>query len=209
MTSDGPRFRRPASLSAAQAESIPGASDPGLTTEVAHRSATALLNGVFGTSDPEVVDRVVHLVENEGLEDLAALWSGSPADTLPGALWRLYTLHAWVTRDTAEVIRRYEAGLTTIPGRQVIAGIAEPPTVEQVRSTMDDILRGAFTGDLALALHRAAAIAALAAHGGAVMADHEIGHEAQDDATARADRLLHTAEGLTLAARAAERGELN
>ena len=209
MNSENGRFRRPAHLSDARAEEIPGAPDPAANTEVAHRSATALLHGVYGSAEPEVVERVVHVATTEGLEDLAALWSGSPADTLPGALWRLYVLHTWVQRDTAEVVRRYEAGLSTAEGRRVIAGIAEPPTVEQVRATLDEILRGAFTGDLAIALHRAAAIAGVTAHGSAVNADQELGSEAQHDATVRADRLLRTSEDLEVAARAAERAELN
>lgn len=209
MNTDGQRFRRPAPLFASRAEEIPGAPDPSASTDAAHQSARALLHQVYGTSDPAVVERVVRLAADEGLEDLAALWSGSPADTLPGALWRLYALHTWVQRDTEDVVRRYEAGLTTVPGHKVVAGIAEPPTVEQVRATLDEILRGAFTGDLAIALHRSAAIAAVTAHGSALLADEESTGEQQHEATVMADRLLKTAEDLTLAARAAERAELS
>lgn len=208
MNADGSRFRRPAQLFAARAEEIPGAPDPAASTEAAHSSAAALLHGVYRSAEPEVVERVVRLATEEGLEDLAALWSGSPADTLPGALWRLYVLHAWVQQNTPEVVRRYEAGLATAQGRQVIAGIAEPPTVAQVRATLDEILRGAFTGDLAIALHRAAAVAAVAAHGSAVAADQELGTDAQHEATVRADRLLRTSEDLETAAREAERARL-
>ena len=86
---DAPRFRRPASMYPSVAESIPGEPDPSTSTDLAHDSARALLDGVFHSSDPEVVQRVVSLAADDGLTDLAALWSASPATTLPGALWRM------------------------------------------------------------------------------------------------------------------------
>lgn len=204
-SSSGPRFRRPASLFPATAEAIPGAPDPATATDLAHDSASALLDGVFHSADPEVVRRVLALVEDEGLGDLAALWSASPATTLPGALWRLYVLHTWVQRSGDEVVRRYRDGARTVPGLRYLAGFAEPPDVDQVRRTMDDILRGAFTGDLALALIRAGAVATLIAHGTAHLADDD----PDSDLTAQAERLLRTGEDLTAAGRRAEAGRLD
>ena len=163
--SSAPRFRRPASMYPSVAESIPGEPDPSTSTDLAHDSARALLDGVFHSSDPEVVQRVVSLAADDGLTDLAALWSASPATTLPGALWRMYVLHTWVRRSGDEVARRYRAGSRTVPGLRYLTGFAEPPEVTQVQETMDDILRGAFTGDLGLALRRAGAVATLLAHG--------------------------------------------
>lgn len=207
-SASGPRFRRPASLFPARAEQIEGAPDPALSMELAHDSARALLDGVYRSSDPEVVQRVLSLVEREGLADLAALWSGVPARTLPGALWRLYVLHAWVRTGGEEVVRRYREGARTVPGLRYLAGFAEPPELAQVRATMDDILRGAFTGDLALALARAGAVAVLCAHGTAHLADDAADPEEQSALTSQAGRLLDTGEDLAAAARAADRGEL-
>ena len=203
--SSAPRFRRPASMYPSVAESIPGEPDPSTSTDLAHDSARALLDGVFHSSDPEVVQRVVSLAADDGLTDLAALWSASPATTLPGALWRMYVLHTWVRRSGDEVARRYRAGSRTVPGLRYLTGFAEPPEVTQVQETMDDILRGAFTGDLGLALRRAGAVATLLAHGTAHLADEDPGEER----TRQAERLLRTGEELTEAGRHAEEGRLD
>ena len=203
--SSAPRFRRPASLYPSVAESIPGDPDPSTSTDLAHDSARALLDGVFHSSDPEVVQRVVSLAADDGLTDLATLWSASPATTLPGALWRMYVLHTWVRRSGDEVARRYRAGSRTVPGLRYLTGFAEPPEVSQVQETMDDILRGAFTGDLGLALRRAGAVATLLAHGTAHMADED----PDDERTRQAERLLRTGEDLIAAGRHADAERLD
>ncbi len=209
MSDSAPRFRRPASLFPARAEAIEGEPDPATRTDLAHHSARALLDGVFHSSDPEVVQRVVALAQEEGLTDLAALWSGSPADTLPGALWRLYVLHTWGQMQGEDVVRRYREGARTVPGLRYLAGFAEPPNVQQVRVALDDILRGAFTGDLAIALARAGAVAVLCAHGTAHLADGEHDPERQRELTLQAGRLLSTGEELGAAARLAAQGALD
>lgn len=203
------RFRRPASLSLADQDLLSGDPDPATSTDLAHRSAAALLHGVRGSADPEVVRRVVGLAQTDGLEDLAALWSGSAPTTLPGALWRLYVVHTWAQRDPEDLVRRYREGSRTVPGLRYLAGLAEPPDVPAVRGTLDAILRGAFTGDLGVALGRAAAVMMLIAYGTAHLADAEHDPAAQRELTAQAGRLLATGEELAAAARAEERGELS
>ncbi|MGY5764131.1 hypothetical protein ACXET9_02880 [Brachybacterium sp. DNPG3] len=207
--SSAPRFRRPASLYPSTADAIPGAPDPSTATDLAHDSARALLDGVFHSSDPEVVERVVALAADDGLGDLSALWSSSPASTLPGALWRLYVLHTWVQRSGEDVVRRYRAGSRTVPGLRYLSGFAEPPEVEPVRRAMDDILRGAFTGDLALALIRAGAVATIVAHGTVHMADDDPASDPDNAMTRQADRLLRTGEELVAAGRRVEAGTLD
>ncbi|MGO1925265.1 MAG: hypothetical protein ACTH1T_06465, partial [Brachybacterium tyrofermentans] len=76
---------------------------------------------------------------------------------------------------------------------------------QQVQRTMDDILRGAFTGDLALALTRAGAVATIVAHGTAQLADEDPGPQR----TRQAERLLSTGEELAMAGRHAEAGRLD
>ncbi len=203
--SSASRFRRPAPLYDSVAESIPGEPDPATSSDLAHDSARALLDGVFHSSDPEVVERVVTLAARDGLTDLAALWSGAPATSLPGALWRLYVLHTWSASSGDDVVRRYRAGSRTVPGLRYLSGFAEPPDVQQVQRTMDEILRGAFTGDLGMALRRAGAVATIVAHGTAQLADED----ADDERTRQAERLLSTGEELTAAGRHAEAGLLD
>ncbi|MDO5662225.1 MAG: hypothetical protein Q4G40_05990 [Brachybacterium sp.] len=196
-----PRFRRPASLTPHQQDQIPGEPDPQATADLAHRSADALLAGVRADTDPGIVDRVVRLARTDGLEDLAELWSGAPAVSLPGALWRLYVLHSWAHRDAHDVVRRYREGSRTVPGLRYLAGLSEPPDVDGVRRSVDEILRGVFTGDLAVALGRAAAVMMLCAYGTAHL-------DSEEGLTAQAGRLLSTGEELAAAARAEEAGAL-
>jgi hypothetical protein len=70
---------------------------------------------------------------------------------------------------------------------------------------MDDILRGAFTGDLGLALRRAGAVATLLAHGTAHLADEDT----DDERTRQAERLLRTGEDLIAAGRHADADRLD
>lgn len=202
-------FRRPACLSLAAQDLLPGDPDPALATDLAHRSAEALLSGVRSDPDPAVVDRVLALARTEGLDDLAALWSSAPAGTLPGALWRLHVLHTWAHRDGDQVARRYADGARTVPGLRYLAGLAEPPDIDAVRASLDEILRGAFTGDLAVALGRAAAVLMLVAYGTAHAADDAHDAGAQRELTAQASRLLATGEELAEAARLEALGQLS
>ena len=192
--------------------------DPALKNQAAHESAAALLRETRENARPEVVERVLRLVEREGLEDLAALWSGAEPASLPGALWRLYVLHTWVQRDTDEVRRLFELGQSTAPGLAYLVGFSDPPTIDSMRVTLDAILSGAFTGDLSVALSRAAAVAMLAAYGSAHAADSPTSRTelarslatpaTPEELTTRADRLLKTGEALNEAARSAAAGTL-
>lgn len=202
-------FRRPASLSPAAQDNLPGDPDPGFSQDHAHRSANALLSGVRGTQDPAVVDRVLSIARTDGLDDLASLWAGAPAATLPGALWRLYVVHTWARRDPDDVVRRYRDGSRTVPGLRYLAGLSEPPDVDSVRTTVDAILRGAFTGDLAVALGRAGALMMLVAYGTAHLADSEPDPARQRELTEQGGRLLATGEELAHAARREAAGTLS
>ena len=57
------------------------------------------MRGARETDDAEVADRVLHLADTEGIETIAEVWSGSPADSLAGCLWRLFLLRSWVYAD--------------------------------------------------------------------------------------------------------------
>lgn len=196
------RPRRPAMLDPAQAEELPGGYDPALRNEAAHTTAAALVHQGRANTDPEVVARLVSLVEREGLDVVAALWSDSQADSLPGALWRLYVLREWVRRDPATVADRYRLGVAAAPVHDVVAGVAETPGPADVLAVADAVLSGVYTGDLDVALERAAAFSRVLATGAAFDADHldDVDPSAAQRLTRGAASLVRTAEELEHAA---------
>src|SRR5699024_4339789 len=109
--------------------------------------------------------------EAEGLDTVAGLWSDSPANTLPGALWRLYVLRDWVRRDPRTVADRYRTGVERAEVHDVVAGVAALQGPEEVSALVDAVLSGVFAGDLAVALERAAAFCRVLATGAALDAD--------------------------------------
>jgi hypothetical protein len=207
MTNDRPR--RPALLGPSALSSTPGGTDPAERTRAAHTTAWVLVEGARSADDQRVADRVLHLADEHGLELLAELWSDSPADSLPGALWRLYALRSWVHADPAAASRQFAEGRRRAPVLEVLAGVADPPGPEQVRQMLDAVLTGVSQGDFAVTLERAAAFARIVAAGRAEMSADMAGEappvtHAMDDEhalVASAGRLLRTAEQLEAAAR--------
>ena len=193
-----PRPRRPVLVDPA-GDWHAGGVDPALRAQVAHATAAALVSGGRASSDPAVLARLLALVETEGLDVVAALWADSPADTLPGALWRLYVLREWVRRDPAVIADRYRQGVEAVPVEGVVAGVASPPGPVDVREAVDAVLSGVYTGDLATALDRAAAFCRVLATGAALDADHLdlVDPRGADRQTRGASSLLRTADELT------------
>lgn len=150
---------------------ILGGEDPARVSEAADRAANLLVRGARGSDDPAIAERVLHLAETEGIETIAELWAGSPADTLAGCLWRLFVLRSWVYADAAAVAREYDAGRRTAHVAQVVAGVADPPGPEELRTMVDEVLRGITGSDFADVLFRAAAFARVVATGRAVLDD--------------------------------------
>ncbi|PUA82397.1 hypothetical protein [Nocardioides currus] len=162
--SDAPRHHRPRVPGAAFFEELTGGADPAEVREAGDLAATILVRGARGTTDEAMTERVLHLADTEGLETLAEVWSGAPADTLAGCLWRLYVLRAWVHRSPAQAAREYDAGLAGAPVARVVAGVADPPGPDEVKTMIDAVLRG-IVGDFAVTLLRAAAFARVVATG--------------------------------------------
>lgn len=173
------------------AEALPGDADPALRGEVAHVTARAMVDRARSSEDPEVVARLVRLVETEGLDTVAGLWADAAPATLPGALWRLYVLREWVRRDQQTVLLRYRLGVDAAPVDEAVAGVPRPPEPEDLRMLVDAVLSGVFTGDLGVALERAGAFCRILATGAAFDAD------ARETADPRgASRLTHGASAL-------------
>lgn len=206
------RFRRPAMLSPAAADEIVGDIEPAVRSEAAHTTATAIVHGGRAASDDaELVERLVHLVDTEGLDTVAALWADSPADTLPGALWRLYLLREWTRRDPRTIAERYRLGLVRAEVAGAIAGVADTPGPEEIRTVADAVLSGVFQGELDVALERAGAFCRVLATGSAVDADAIASSD--DDVATRVTRsagaLLDTAGQLEDAATLWRAGRLD
>lgn len=206
------RFRRPAMLSPEHAEAIVGDVNPALRSEVAHTSASAIVHGGRAASDDAaLVERLVHLVDTEGIDTVAALWADSPPDTLPGALWRLYLLREWTRRDPRTIAERYRLGVARAEVAGAVAGVADTPGPEEIRTVSDAVLSGVFRGDLDVALERAGAFCRVLATGSALDADAIA--SSSDDAATRVTRnasaLLSTAAELEQAAALWRAGRLD
>jgi hypothetical protein len=185
------RPRRPAMLDPRAADELPGDVDPALRAEVAHTTANAIVHRARASEDPEVVERLVRLVEAEGLDMVAGLWADSPSNTLPGALWRLYMLREWVRRDPHTISERYRMGVARAEVHDVVAGVASPPGPSEVSEVVDAVLSGVFAADLAVALERGAAFCRVLATGAALDADF-----VEDRDTELAGRMTRGASGL-------------
>ena len=207
-STDRHRPRRPTLLGPAAVDSFVGGPDPALRVEAAHATAEALVR--HGRSGDETVTaRLVALTDEHGIDEVAVLWADRPADTLPGALWRLYALRDGIRRDPVDLARGYEAGRWRAPVHEVVAGVAEPPGAQEVVALADAVLAGAFTGDFAVALERAAAFCRVVSTGWAVLADDDADTLRAQARTRRAADLLRTGQQLELAAARWREGRLN
>ena len=187
--------RRPSLQESAALEALADRTDPVERLHLAHETAAALLRIGHAATDPAVTQRLVALSEEIGLAAIADLWAAQPARSLPGALWRLYVVREWVVADAEGVAREYTAGVPLAEAPHVVAGI-DWPKPEEVRRTADEILRGAFTGDFAMALDRAAAFCRVVSAGRADLGEPD------------AEKLVALADDLTDEARLWRRGEL-
>jgi len=198
------KFDRPILQPTGDFDWIIGSDEPGAAHRLAQETSWALLDRVRRVADPEVVERVVGLASGSELADIAELWARESTHSLAGVLWRLYLLRRVVASDpagAADLFRRGSAAASTID--PVVAGAAEPVTPDSIAGLCDTILRGAFTGDLAGALDRAASYCRIMALGAADLADardvHDDEHAAQ--LTTRALRYSKIAEELHAGAR--------
>jgi hypothetical protein len=196
---DPARYRRPAMPGGARFESLPGGDDPATRLETGARIARLLVSGCRDNSDAAVIERVVCLADEHGLDLIADLWQEAPAETLAGALWRLYVLRAGVHADPVQAAREFDAGRSHAPVAEVVAGVVEPPGPREVVHLADTVLRGVVTGDLPVTLERAAAFARVVAIGRV-----ELGGDARSAA-----RLVTTAGQLECTARLERAGALS
>jgi len=170
---DSPRdFHKPVRRPAELFDRLFAADDPAEVSRVAHSTAQALLSRVREDPSADVVQRLVSFTDENGIDDIAELWSRSPARTLPGALWRLYLLQLMIHDDPQTAALLYERGRAEIASADpVVAGAPTPASPDELVALIDAILRGVFDGDFAVALDRAAAFCRVQASGATHLAD--------------------------------------
>ena len=197
-------FPRPVRVPGVLFEYLPGGEDPAVLSRIAHESAQALLSRVRTERDPEILERLLSYVQTHGIDAIAELWSGSLPDSLPGALWRIYLLHAIIRKDPDGVSGLYRLGVEQLRGiEEAVAGAAAPTGPDEIVQLADRILRGVFEGDFAIALERAAAFSRIAAAGAAHLADQADvrSPEESKEFTTTALRFSQYSEHLVAAAR--------
>ena len=172
-------------------EAIEAGADPAAVAEAADRAAAIIVRGARDADQEVVGERLLHLAETEGIETIAEVWSGAPADSLAGCLWRLYLLRQWVYADPVGVAHQFEAGRAHAPVAGAVAGVADPPGPNELKTMIDHVLRGIAVSDFADVLFRAAAFAHVVATGRAVL----------DGPAAEASRMRTLADQLESAAR--------
>ncbi|HXD62913.1 MAG TPA: DNA-directed RNA polymerase subunit beta [Lacisediminihabitans sp.] len=206
------QFHKPTQFSGAKFESLEGGEDPAHTSRVAHDTAQALLGRVQDSRDPGVVDRLVTFADEHGIDAIAELWAQSSPRSLPGALWRIYLLRTLIRQDPDTISFLFQRGsdaATTID--PVVAGATVPTGPDEIMALADQILRGLFEGDFAVALERAAAFCRLLSAGNTSLADdvESTFPERATDLTTRALRLSQTAAEFTACARLWRSGSLD
>ena len=172
-TGGAKRPRRPAMLDPAQAEELPGGYDPALRNEAAHTTAAALVHQGRANTDPEVVARLVSLVERGGprrrRRPVVRQPGGQPARRALAAV-RAARVGPAGPRDGRRPVpprrrRRPGARRRRRRGRRARARRTSC-------AVADAVLSGVYTGDLDVALERAAAFCRVLATGAAFDADH-------------------------------------
>lgn len=206
------KFDRPVKLPIQAFDSFVGGEDPAQASRLARNTAQALLHRVREADDPEVIERTVGYARTNGLADLAELWSNANPHSLPGSLWRLYLVHEAIAQDPDTSSYIYRRGVSVDQSiNTIVAGAVEPTGPLEIRTLIETIFRGAFSGDFEDALDRAAAFCSVMSLGSAsIAADFETSNpDRASRATKRSARYLGFAKDLAASARLWRRGLLD
>ena len=204
-------FHKPTQYSGDKFDEFVGGEDPAQIMRLAHDTAAALVNRARDTDDEAVIDRLVAYTDEHGLDAVAELWGRSSPRSLPGALWRIYLVRLLIRQDpegTSFLFQRGAEVLATID--TLVAGAPLPTGPDEITALADQILRGLFRGDFAVALDRAAAFCRVTAAGCASIADDAdvTGSDRATELTTRALRFTQLAEEFTSCARMHRAGSL-
>jgi hypothetical protein len=186
-----------------------GGAMPNSRAEIA--AATAAVVVAAGRAEYAAVGagddaRFVALADRVGIDTLAALWRDAEPVSLPGALWALYLLRQWCHTNPDEVTRLWRAGESVAAADAVVAGVSDYADVAAVRRVADAVLGGAYRGDFAIALERAAALFRVIAAGRRELAAPHGDGTGERELASRNDRV---AADLTSAANRWRAGKLH
>lgn len=165
-------FSKPVRLTPAQLDAIETDEDslwerhPERALALAHDTAQLVLGKRAGKTAHPIAARLSRFVDEEGIDTLAELWAPADPSSLPGALCRLYVMrqHLMARQDVVgDLVARGLGQLDTID--PVIVGAEEPVSAEGVLDIVNQILDGTFSGELDVALERAAALARVVSAG--------------------------------------------
>ena len=205
-------FHKPTQFSGSKFESFQGGDDPASISRVAHETAQALLARVRSDPDPRTVERLIAYTDEHGIDTVAELWSRAAPRSLPGALWRIYLVRLLIRQDPQGTSFLYQRGVdVAVTIDPVVAGASIPTGPAEVMAVADEILRGVFTGDFAVALDRAAAFCRVTATGCTSVADDLDATEParSSELTTRALRFSTTAQDFASCARLWRRHSLD
>jgi len=207
------RPMRPVKRPSEAFDAFEGGLDPAVSLRIAHDSARALVHRVRSSDDPDLLERMVAFTDEHGLDTLAELWARASARSLPGVLWRLSLLRALIRQDPHGSSLMFQRGTEVLRTADVVVAGAESPTgPDEIRVLADAVLRGAYTGDFAIALDRAAAFCRTAAAGAADLADDAdlaVDNVRAAEYTSRASRLAASADDFAACARLERRAALD
>ena len=204
-------FHKPTQYSGDKFDTFIGGEDPAQILRVAHDTAHALVDRARESTDPAVLDRLVAYTDEHGIDALAELWARSSPRTLPGALWRIYLMRVLIRQDPTGMAFLFQRGTEVLQTIDVVvAGAPLPTGPDEIIALADQILRGLFVGDFAVALERAAAFCRVSAAGATSVADDTelINPVRATELTSRASRLTQTAGEFNACARLHRSGQL-
>jgi hypothetical protein len=205
-------FHKPTQYSGDKFDEYEGGEDPAQILRVARDTAHALVDRARDTTDPEVIDRLVAYTDANGIDALAELWARSSPRSLPGALWRIYLVRVVIRQDPENTSLLFQRGTEVLPTIDAaVAGAPMPTGPDEITNLADQILRGLFRGDFAIALDRAAAFCRILGAGCTSIADDsELTNPARaTELTTRAARLQLTATEFAACSRLYRAGNLD
>lgn len=199
------RPRRPAQIDPEQVEYLTGEPDPAESSEISHAAAQALIpTDSRQRIDDDVRDRILALIEEEGIDLVAEAWVRAPSDTLGGVLWRGYLLSEWIRREPDDVARRYAASKSVAEAD----GAEFPVTPGEIKKRWDDVFAGHGQDGFAELLRDSAALANFLGDLDAVWISSD-NHSLATLVTRRNDALLETSKELAIGAMSFHEGRLD